>query len=95
MVSSRLFEFAKVLGVPVSHFFEEMLPEVAHGKHKRGRPTTEATNDTSINTKRETLKLIRAYYKIRNEGVRRQIRGMIQALSGPARSYTRRGASRR
>jgi hypothetical protein len=27
--SSRLFEFAKVLDVPVSHFFEEMAPGVA------------------------------------------------------------------
>jgi hypothetical protein len=29
--SSRLFEFAKVLDVPVSHFFEEMAPGVATG----------------------------------------------------------------
>src|SRR5881396_1595345 len=30
--SSRLYEFAKVLDVPVSHFFEEMASEVATAK---------------------------------------------------------------
>ena len=29
--SSRLFEFAKILNVPVSHFFEERAPELAKG----------------------------------------------------------------
>jgi transcriptional regulator with XRE-family HTH domain len=80
MGASRLFEFAKVLNVPVSHFFEEMASEVATGKRKMGRPKTKASGETDINTKRETLELVRAYYKIRNEGVRRQIRGMVQAL---------------
>ena len=27
------------------------------------------------------VELVRAYYKIRNEGVRQQIRGMVQALA--------------
>jgi transcriptional regulator with XRE-family HTH domain len=79
--SSRLFEFAKVLDVPISHFFSEMIPEVAKGKRKPGRPKTKASGETDINTKRETLELVRAYYKIRNQGVREQIRGMVQALA--------------
>jgi transcriptional regulator with XRE-family HTH domain len=70
MGSSRLFEFAKVLNVSVSHLFEEMASEVATGKRKVGRPKTKASDETDINTKRETLELVRAYYKIRNEGVR-------------------------
>ena len=82
--SSRLFEFAKVLDVPVSHFFDEMTPEPAKGKRKVGRPKTKASGETDINTKRETLELVRAYYKIRNEGVRRHIRNMVQALASKA-----------
>jgi transcriptional regulator with XRE-family HTH domain len=81
MGSSRLFEFAKVLDVPVSHFFDELTPETAKGKRKVGRPKTKASGETDINTKRETLELVRAYYKIRNEGVRRHIRNMVQALA--------------
>jgi transcriptional regulator with XRE-family HTH domain len=82
MGSSRLFEFAKVLDVPVSHFFEKMTSEVATGKRKAGRSRIKASDDeTDISTKRETLELVRAYYKIRNEGVRRHIRNMVQALA--------------
>ncbi len=77
MGSSRLFEFAKVL--------EEMTSEVATGKRKAGRSRTKASDDeTDINTKRETLELVRAYYKTRNKGVRQQIRGMVQALASNA-----------
>src|SRR5262245_31431626 len=35
--SSRLFEFAKVLDVPVSHFFEEMPANVLSGRGMSGR----------------------------------------------------------
>src|SRR5258707_6152335 len=41
--SSRIFEFAKALDVPVSHFFNEMSPEVATGKRAVGRPKTNAS----------------------------------------------------
>ena len=36
MGSSRLFEFTKVLDVPVSYFFDEM-PELVHAYDKTGR----------------------------------------------------------
>ena len=79
--SSRLFEFAKILNVPVSHFFEEMAPELAKGLRKLGRPKSKASDEPDNNTKRETLQLVRAYYKIRNDGVRQTIRVMVQALA--------------
>jgi len=34
-----------------------------------------------VTTKRETLELVRAYYKIRSDGVRKQIRNMVLALT--------------
>jgi transcriptional regulator with XRE-family HTH domain len=79
--SSRLFEFARILNVPVSHFFEEMAPEFAKGRRKLGRPKSTASDEPDNNTKRETLQLVRAYYKIRNDGVRQTIRVMVQALA--------------
>ena len=78
--SSRLFEFAKALDVQVSFFFEEMDAETAFGKRKSGRPRTRRGSPDLI-AKRETLELVRAYYKIGNEGVRKQIRYMVQALA--------------
>ena len=79
--SSRLFEFAKILNVPVSHFFEEMAPELAKERRKLGRPKSKASDEPDNNTKRETLQLVRAYHKIRNDGVRQKIRVMVQALA--------------
>jgi transcriptional regulator with XRE-family HTH domain len=79
--SSRLFEFAKILDVPVSHFFEEMAPGLATGRRKVGRPKRNAGDEAEINLKHETLQLVRAYYKIRNDGLRQTIRIMVQALA--------------
>ncbi len=78
--SSRLYEFAKILDVPVSHFFEEMSAEIAKGRRKPGRPTAKVAQ-ADVTTKRETLELVRAYYKIRSDGVRKQIRNMVLALA--------------
>jgi len=79
--SSRLFEFAKILNVPVSHFFEEMAPGLATGRRRVVRPKSSASDEANINLKHETLQLVRAYYKIRNDGVRQKIRVMVQALA--------------
>ena len=79
--SSRLFEFARILDVPVSHFFKEMAPGLATGRRKVGRPKRKASDETDINLKNETLQLVRAYYKIRNNSVRRKIRVMVQGLA--------------
>jgi hypothetical protein len=64
--------------VPVSYFFEEMSAASSAGPRKAGR---RAAIQTSVNTKRETLELVRAYYKIRSDGVRKQIRNMVLALT--------------
>ena len=55
--SSRLFEFAKILDVPVSHFFKEMAPGLATGRRKVGRPKRTAGDEAEINLKHETLQL--------------------------------------
>lgn len=79
--SSRLYEFAKVLDVSVSYFFDEIpadaLSASARKASKKGRKT-ESARDPLI--KRETLELVRAYYKIRNTRVRTRIRDVIKGL---------------
>jgi transcriptional regulator with XRE-family HTH domain len=92
MGSSRLFEFSKVLDVPVSYFFDEMPASAKAGRpmhgpgQGRGRngfaeaaPPFEGEKDPLI--KRETLELVRAYYKIRTPGVRGGVAKMIKALA--------------
>lgn len=80
--SSRLFEFAKVLDVPVEHFFDGMGTTAVAAKRRPGRPRTqEKSADTDLNTKRETLELVRAYYKIRSKSLREKTRELIIALA--------------
>src|SRR5580692_7605907 len=68
--ASRLFDLSRVLDVPISFFFDDM-PEnlaTAFGAQPSRRPpglsdTTEAFADDTLN-RRETLELVRAYYRI-------------------------------
>jgi transcriptional regulator with XRE-family HTH domain len=80
--SSRLFEFAKVLDVPVEHFFDGMAPSTSGAKRKPGRPkAADKAGEPDLNTKRETLELVRAYYKIRSKDLRSKTRELIEALA--------------
>jgi len=80
--SSRLFEFSKVLDVPVAHFFDGMDAAAVGAKRKPGRPrAADKPTDGDLNTKRETLELVRAYYKIRSKSLRTKTRELIEALA--------------
>ena len=79
--SSRLFEFSKVLDVPVAHFFDGMDASVGTIKRKPGRPKAVDKSPDALNTKRETLELVRAYYKIRSKSLRNKTLDLIQALA--------------
>jgi len=80
--SSRLFEFASVLDVPVSHFFDGLTSKTASGKESPG-PTKikEKDNQVGLSTKRETLELVRAYYKIKDAKARKSIAVLVTALA--------------
>ena len=86
--SSRLFEFAKVLDVQVSYFFDEMSanarpgrPRSGRGRKGAGKTGTPFEPELDPLIKRETLELVRAYYKIRVPGVRGGIAKMIKAIA--------------
>ncbi len=74
--ASKLYEFATVLDVPVSFFFESAVE--AEVSRKPGRCKEKIGED--ISTKRETLELVRAFYKIRKTNVRREILNLITAV---------------
>lgn len=86
--SSRMFELARVLDVPVSYFFEEMGSDVAaRGRQHAFGIATEAPNagaGADPMTKRETLELVRAYYKITDAKVRKRLFEMTKALAAAA-----------
>lgn len=88
--SSRLFEFAKVLDVPISYFYEEMDSKTKsapgatapRGKKRgfQGEAGTPFQDEKDPLIKRETLELVRAYYKIREHRVRKRIFEMVKAV---------------
>ena len=78
--SSRLFQFSRVLDVPVSFFFDDIQGDHAGRKAETaGKPG--AVQDDSL-SRRETLELVRAYYRIGDRGLRRRVYELVKAMSG-------------
>jgi len=81
--SSRLYDLSRVLDVPVSFFFEDMPDIVAASSPAQIRGLAEAPMEYSgadPMAKRETLELVRAYYRIRDPQVRKRLFEMAKTL---------------
>ncbi|MDE0800002.1 MAG: helix-turn-helix transcriptional regulator [Rhodospirillaceae bacterium] len=81
--ASRLWDLSRVLDCPVSYFFEDMEDDVqaASPRNLTGRTDEPEYKDTDQMTKRETLDLVRAYYKITSPQVRRRIYELAKSLA--------------
>ncbi len=84
--SSRLYDLTRILGVPISYFFEEMEASVAAKSPSRvmGVPVSKMQEPFAKPdplAKRETLELMRAYYTIADPGVRRRMFNLVKALA--------------
>ncbi len=82
--ASRLYQLGNVLDVSVSYFFDDMPPEVAQtgGRRPFGFSESEAAvYDVDTLAKRETLELVRAYYRIKNEKVRKRVYQLAKTLA--------------
>ena len=77
--ASKLYELARVLGVPVSYFFDEMPAEATRFKGRHGTPQEGRSKDPLVT--RESLELVRAYYKIRSIKVRKAIVNAVRSLA--------------
>ena len=76
--ASRLFELSKALDVAVSYFFDDMPEETAGPKGRRREALKPFAADPLI--ERETLELVRAYYRIPNTLVRARLRELAKEL---------------
>jgi transcriptional regulator with XRE-family HTH domain len=95
--SSRLYEFAKVLDVPVSYFFDEMPSNALSGRGLKGlgEAGTPFEQEKDPLIKRETLELVRAYYKIREGRVRKRIFEMVKAMGAASHAKVLGGRKQR
>jgi transcriptional regulator with XRE-family HTH domain len=91
MGSSRLFQIAKALSVPVAYFFEEippalgLVPQAGFAENEQapleGAGSAERQADYDILRRRETLELVRAYYRIQDDKQRRKVYQLIRSMS--------------
>ena len=86
--ASRLFDLSHVLDVPISFFFDDMPANLASafGGPPSRRPVaasdgTESNSDDTLN-RRETLELVRAYYRISDPAVRKRVFDLVKSM-GP------------
>lgn len=80
--ASRLHQIGKVLDVPVSYFFDEMSDELdtPTGVPTKGMAETAEEFEHDPLAKRETLELVRSYYKITDPKVRRRVFELVKSL---------------
>jgi transcriptional regulator with XRE-family HTH domain len=80
--AGRLYDLSRVLDVSIEHFFEDMPAEVAARSPAKGRgkPKEPPRYEPDPLVKRETLSLVRAYYKIKDADVRQQVYQLITGL---------------
>jgi len=79
--SGRLYEFSKILGVPISYFFDEMsadLQSYAEKGAKKGKPLPAGAPDAEILDRRETLDLVRSFYAIGDDMVRQRFHELLR-----------------
>jgi transcriptional regulator with XRE-family HTH domain len=86
--SSRLFDLTRVLEVPVAYFFDEMSagvqarsPGRLHGLAEQ-KPMAFEPDPLA---KRETLELVRAYYRISDPKLRKRVFELTKSLAAPAK----------
>ena len=85
--ASRLHQFAQVLDVPVSFFFDDMPIEIAKTNQVLGRPVVGLSEeqepfDQEQLVKRETLELVRAYYRVSDPNTRKRLFELVKAVAG-------------
>ena len=89
--ASRLFDLSRILDVPISFFYDNMpgsqagapltgsspVAGFAEGQEVYGGASDEVMN------KRETLELVRAYYRIADPTVRKRMFELIKSMGAP------------
>lgn len=88
--ASRLFDLSRVLDVPISFFFDDMPDALSEAPGQQGRgarvggfaETQDSFGDDTL-TRRETLELVRAYYRITDAAVRRRVFDLVKSMGPP------------
>lgn len=77
--SSRLYQLGRILEVPVSFFFDDMPSETVASAPSAPQAEAEVFDQEDL-SKRETLELVRAYYRINDPAVRKRVFELVKAV---------------
>ncbi|WP_135080805.1 helix-turn-helix transcriptional regulator [Terasakiella sp. SH-1] len=82
--ASRLYDLSRVLDVSIAYFFEDMPLDISENRYKS--VNEQLSSDVSAFevddlTRRETLELVRNYYKVTNPVVRRRLFELAKVLA--------------
>lgn len=91
--ASRLYDLSQILGVDVAYYFDEMdqatkkaSPAQISQSESTPSPPTLTTSEAPFLHKRETLELVRAYYKISDPTIRTHLRKLIESTAAASRT---------
>ena len=85
--ASRLFDLSRLFDVPIEYFFDDMPTAVAASSlatKKRGKAKKLPSYESNPMATRETLELVRAYYKITDPEIRKRLRELAKAIGAGA-----------
>ncbi len=81
--AGRLYDLSRVLDLPIEHFFEDISAAVAASSpaaRKSGKAKEPPGYELDPMTTRETLELVRAYYKIEDVKTRKRVYELTKTL---------------
>ncbi len=86
--ASRLYALSGTLDVPIEYFFSDMSTAVAASSSSggRGRAKKPPSYEPYPMATRETLQLVRAYYKIEDADVRKRLYELTKAIGAASKT---------
>jgi transcriptional regulator with XRE-family HTH domain len=85
--ASRLFDISRVLNCPIAYFFEDIGPETTGDRttpaSRSGETAAEEALDIDADPmqRTETLELVRAYWRLHNADLRRNVLELLSNIS--------------
>ena len=92
--ASRLYDLSQILDVDTAYFFDGMDQATQNkspallSRHKSTRSPKKPPKSEDPLIKRETLELVRAYYKISDPKIRNHVRKLFQSVSDASTKTT-------
>lgn len=81
MNAGRLYEFARLMNVPVSYFFEDVEASVDANRGAGFSESTAEKFDNRIVSDREALEFMKAFKRIPEQMVRKRVADLVRAIA--------------